>query len=1043
MDLETTNDIWDNPLSGISYENYEKGYLDGYRLAFQDQDWYEKNKNNFCNSIKDNFPDILPKFVKGKTNLTENYLNFYPDEFIRFGRLEKIYVNIEGKQARFWAVKMPAGLELYHSSRTLGLNHSDYPLKGYNNRDSKKENKTKVFTACPSTDFMGHKPSDVIKGDVCTYISYYSSPYVTKQYLTRDKGYGAGQVNYAYGIMKSSSDKNINDRLSIQSNEQLYGVQAYKLEKDTYFSILALDDMLVESPDLGRENMNTFKRVLKFLSKRLRQEMNITSDVLNNFFKLIDATCGTGSLEDNIEILVRDYPQAKNFRNGIIRWLKDMTEIYNRTKLQTAGYIKTVASKVNNNDFNFNNYKGIRFSTFEHDRPVMNMLGWLFMNFKTVDSEGKNINVTGYVSSSLFVYSKGKSVIKEFPFTRDRLQYYIPNDTFHSEVAMFFAPEVLKRDKDNIFDIDYSINYGGVTQELRKYKTTNIMTGDSGFHQGHLLEHSTWVGIVSSHLYDKEPFRDYDTNTIANQNIYLIAGYLHDIGKSGECVDTAVYKGLDHQDARKSVCNFVTGDDEKEEGIIGMRYFDIPEHPEKGYEYLKGYKVYKKFTLDGTDSPDNYNKNAISVYFTDWEKMFEKLDVDSYDKRLIRIAAAAHWYFGDTVKRIITDGEDPKGVVRDFIRKLETFHNDEFYELEKEVFLSVILFVIVVSVADILGSEYNPERDPSSLTDDQRATLINFYPNISQSKLNPDDPTPIVDQVISYALNVQKESKYKQEIMTNVKDNVRNMIEAITKELKEFTFNPANNYSLLYNLTESYPGIADIKRAYEDRFPTVISFDLDQTMFAIKFRPNQRSEYYIYPDTYKIMEEVQKVRKKYFPDNPTYIAVTSRHYSPKSLRDLILAKEYKGKPNPLYYENFDYIVSRYTGPESKIINDMKGVPGFFRYNGYPKDGFIMDPDNDSFKTIPNDSDFKDLDKISKYGHFKKVKDRYGINYEDILSFDDDKKYFSEKGLGKAKDVFVAGVLKSRNLEDQGIRTTLFRRGVAFYVFNKLIDIETR
>ena len=156
------------------------------------------------------------------------------------------------------------------------------------------------------------------------------------------------------------------------------------------------------------------------------------------------------------------------------------------------------------------------------------------------------------------------------------------------------------------------------------------------------------------------------------------------------------------------------------------------------------------------------------------------------------------------------------------------------------------------------------------------------------------------------------------------------------------------------------------------------------------------------------------------------------------MQDLLISKEYKGKPNPLYYENFDFIISRYTGPESKIRNDMARIPGFFRFNGVPSDGFIMDIEKDVVRNIPaDDKNFPDLDKVTKHGHFKILRDRYGVNYDEILSFDDDRKYFSKEGLGPESDVYVAGVLISRDRDKQGIRVSLFKRGVSFYVLDRI------
>ena len=279
--------------------------------------------------------------------------------------------------------------------------------------------------------------------------------------------------------------------------------------------------------------------------------------------------------------------------------------------------------------------------------------------------------------------------------------------------------------------------------------------------------------------------------------------------------------------------------------------------------------------------------------------------------------------------------------------------------------------------------------------------------------------------------------------MRNVKNNIEKIIQGVYNILSDnYKFNQANNYSLLYNLVESYPKISDIKRAYKTKFPKIIAFDLDQTMFSIQFHNNTKSTYHIYPETYDVIEEAQLVRKKYFSKDPTYIAVTSRHYSPKSLLDLIKSKTHNGKPNPLYYTNFDYVISRYTGPNSKIIKDMSGINNFFKHNGYPSDGFVLDSNTNEYSKIGSDNkDFPDLDKISKHGHFNILKKRYKVEYKDILTYDDDEKYFTEKGLGPAKDVYTAGVLKSRKIEDQGIRSTLFKKGVAYYVFDQIFESD--
>lgn len=1054
MRLGEVEKIWENPNIDVNYKNYEEGLIRGYRLGFQDEEWYKKNKDNFSNSLLNKYPNLLPSFMKDpKKVYTDNYLGFYPDEFIRYGFLEQADVLVQGKKSRFWVVRIPAGLQVYHSSRSLGLNHSDFPIRGYSNDLTSQENKQRILQQCPSTEFIGHKKEDIMEG-ICTYISYYSSPYVTSEYLKKDDGFGGDQIKYAYGIneFEYSTDRDYNDRLRQQADEYKYGVQAYKLVKDTYFVILGLDDYLIERPDLGRENMRLFKRTMAFLSPEIQENMKADFNTMNNFFDLINTVTGIGSLADNVRIITRDYRSNINFETVVLNWVEQNGNTYldPETRTNTAGYIKNTARGVREGIKDLNRYKGVRFSTYEHDKPVMNMLGWLFGNYpvKSVTSD-QDIKVNGFISSSMFVPKRRGTIKKDRSYKRKGLTYYIPNGVFHSEIGMFHAPENLSRDRDNKYDLDYSLNYVGISQEMRKYKTTNIMHYENiqgnmtvqGFHQGHLLEHSTWVGLIAGNMWNKQPFRQFKSGNIIPRDTYLISGYLHDIGKSGECVEHAVYKGLNYQDPKLSMCRFVTKKrNNYSNQIIGMKYYDIPEHPEKGYEYLKGYKVYKKFTLMGTDSPDNYNKNSIPVYLNDWEDMFEHMNVDSFNKRLIRIAVGAHWYYGDSIRNIIDKDENIDGAAIDFVRKIEIFHNDEFFILDKKVLFSVIVFVVTLSVSDIIGSEYDPSIESSDLLSDERATLINLFPNISQSDYyNPADTRSVVDQVIYYALQLKNNSPYKRKIIDNITENITNFLSSIRNYIYgDFEFDRSNNYSLLYNLTYSYPSIVDIKRAYISKFPKVISFDLDQTMFAVQFNPNALSSYYIYPDTYRIMEDVQKVRKKYFPNNPTYIAVTSRHYSPKSLLKLLNSPTYNGKSNPLYYANFDYIISRYTGPDSKIQNDMSGVPNFFQYNGYPSDGFVIDTDKNSYRKIPNnDPNFPDLDKISKHGHFNTLKNRYNVDYSDILSFDDDEMYFTSKGLGLAEDVKVAGVLKSNDINKQGIRKSLFKKGVAYYLFDRI------
>ena len=1042
----------------INLQNYRAGLIEGYELAYQDKDWYKKNKDNFCNSLKTKFPSLVPSYISNNKNVKniKNYLGFMPDDMIRFGELELAEMEVEGINVEFWVVRIPPGFNLYHSSRALGLNHADFPMIGYENNAKKEDNLTSSQTICPTNKFIGESEEDVKEGKVCTYVTYYSTPYLTKGYLRRDKGYGGDAIKYAYGIGLLERDeyqnKLYNDRLRVEINpqtktvtEQTEGIAAYITNKDTYYFVFGLDDILIDRPSLGRQNMYNFYNLFYLLSDVFMKKLGFDYSAYRNFLSLVKSVSGIGTLEDNVKNIMKDYPGATNFQEGLKRWVVKSARYFENNKLNTAGRIKEFPTSLKNYDPE--KIRGLRFSTYEHDRPVMNMISWLFSNYKTSLRETKGeIKVGGFISSSMYVFSKGKGdVTKGNMFNIGDLTFYAAKGYFHSEIGLFFAPDTLERNRNNKYDTEYSINYLGIQQEYRKFKTTNILEKDKHFHQGHLLEHNTWVGLIASKLYtevndvlNSDISKEYPIirteEVVGNSDIYFLAGYFHDLGKSGKCEKEAVYRNLDVQDARMSVCEYVSSSGEA--SIVGMRYHELPAHPEDGYAFMKGYNAYKKFTLNGRDNVDEFNKKAQKLYFEDWEKFFTHIGVDSFHKRLIRIAAGAHWYFGNYL-RIISQKKDStqdpafvKGLAMEYLRKIETFFNDEFYELDKEVFKQVLIFTVIVSISDILGSEYAIDRS----YDFKGEQIVNYLPNIPLSNLSEEDlknPEKIIPQIIRTALENARLNKNKRKIIDNVLNLSEFFLKACIMELENFTFKPDNNYAFLYNLKNAYPSTVDVYTAFPNHFPKAICFDLDQTLFAAKFS-REGVNYVIYEDVPKIIEECQKLRQK-----GVKICLTSRHYAPKTLRQLLQDKE-----SPLYYANFDLIVSRYTGSLSKIKEDVSKYPDFFENNGTVEDGFIMDNTGDYYN-IPNNSKFLDLNKVSKAGHFNLVKRKFNLEYSQILEFDDDEKYFKREGckeckvvgLGEAQDVFIAGVLKSHKVADQGIRYSLFKDAIAFYVFD--------
>lgn len=995
----------------INLSNYRKGLIKGYELAYQDKEWYDKNKNNFCDSLK-NYPDLVPKYLSESKYNIRNYLGFNPDDLIRFGYLKVREMVIKKRKYSFWTVEIPKGFSLYHSSRALGLAHSDFPLIGYKNKASNEENYTASKTICPADNFIN-------KENVCTYVTYYSTPYLTKGYLKRDTGYGGNSIKYAYGITPHEKDKDnklYNDRLRYQTeivgdkirvSEQTEGVSAYRTRESTELLVLGLDDILIDRPNLGKENMKTFYEIMLDMKTDIEKEFAITEETFRYLLDLILSVGGIGSLQDNVDVIVRDYPAAKNFRAGLEKWLERNAKHYLDNSLITAGTIKDFVKQQD-----LSKIPGLRFSTFENDRPVLNTVSWLFTKYAP--------EVKGFVSSSLYVYTKGKGdIAKGKQFTIGDLSFYSSKGYFHSELGLFFAPDVLERDRNNKYDLEYSINYLGIIQEYRKFKTTNLVP--NGFHQGHLLEHNSWVGLVASTIYLR--YQKYGSEQIASKDVYLLAGFLHDLGKSGQCETGAVYKNLNIQDAALSVCDYVK---DETDTIVGMRYHSLPAHPDTGYMYLKGYKRYKRYTLAGTDKKENYNRDAQELSLDDWDDFFSHLKISDFHKRLVRLACSSHWYFGDYLSHYLEGRTD---YIEKYIRKLEIFYNDEFFHLDKAEFRKVIIFVVIISISDIFGSEYR-----LALNRDEEQILTNYLPNVSLSDIKYDKGTPnseIVVKIIEKALYSSANDSSKRRIIRNLKTKSEEFLDKILDFYdNKFVFNPKNNFSTLYNLQNSYPGVMDIQIAYPELFPKVIAFDLDQTLVATTFHKDRPVTYYIYPDTYKVLSECQKLRER-----GVKIALASRHYAPNTLKKLLQSQKIDNEYNPLYYKNFDFIVARYTGPKSKIEKDVESFPNFFGINGKVEEGFMMDNTGDIYN-IPQTRKFLDQDKLSKHGHFDLIRKKFSVQYNNILMFDDDQKYFSKEGLGDAEKVFVAGVLQSPDIEKQGIRESLFKDAVAFYVFQK-------
>jgi len=133
------------------------------------------------------------------------------------------------------------------------------------------------------------------------------------------------------------------------------------------------------------------------------------------------------------------------------------------------------------------------------------------------------------------------------------------------------------------------------------------------------------------------------------------------------------------------------------------------------------------------------------------------------------------------------------------------------------------------------------------------------------------------------------------------------------------------------------------------------------------------------------------------------------------------------------------VVSRYTGPglakelEGYNINSTK----FFDQFGAPDQGFVLinpGKDDEQFREI---SDDEAGNVESKVLHMDLIISQFGVSPDDVLLFDDDRKYFVEGAI--TPGVHVAGVpVHSAEVKryEAGLSYPIFRQALGIYTFNR-------
>lgn len=255
---------------------------------------------------------------------------------------------------------------------------------------------------------------------------------------------------------------------------------------------------------------------------------------------------------------------------------------------------------------------------------------------------------------------------------------------------------VLYRDYSNKWDWQYMDikrlfgEIGKLVKDFMKYKTTNI-----DFHQGDLYQHSVWTALYTQREFSKGTFwvsgipQDFAP-------LCIFAAFIHDIGKGGDMV---------------------------------YSFYDKPEHPEVGFEYLTGEKQYKYKTL----------KNG-NIKILDIPALLDNVNLGSpISQKIIAFLIKVHWEFGDYIKTLKNDMSNLETVSRGYLDYLDLSREEAGIETgNPDDRLILYLMAMLISACDIMASSvyidsdkfailtYKLKTNPELIVNDLNSSLISF-----------------------------------------------------------------------------------------------------------------------------------------------------------------------------------------------------------------------------------------------------------------------------------------------------------------------------
>lgn len=869
--------------------DYSKKYF------YQSTSFYKNNKDNFINSLnmmlhfnevsEDNKNTIYYKNIKSKNNSPyifrkynqlmnkygkdssyfsnmiiesmDKYLNDF-SQIIRFGTL--IEYNVKDDIV-FYLIKLPKGLNIYHSSRKLNLNHSKYNIMykyfdepflypDYNEPDA-KPSLNSFYSDLKSA--MNYNFINASQKDYEKLIKIYRNEKYDDNMIKPIEGINAfilsddihlilyqfDWINYfPYSIMSdlslSPSFKKILvdifdfSYINLKSIYINFSNIFTPFDKENYDKVFGICNMF-ETYLFENDDQNNYDFLFEFINKSFNKSFikyeNISTKTTWNLYKYKKGIVPIFEIYDD---LFHEINKNNQIFSDVLTFLQmhQNNESIENIKIYYDKIIEYINISV------LSKYRGYRVSFYEYDYHIMNKMSYIIKDLFFINSNNKSIKdnkIYGYIATGIY--------------------QFFAEDTFQQEM-FFYDPtlknknniQLIERFHDNPYDNNYGINSDEMIQEYRKYLTTNLLTEDEfgdvvGFHEGHLLEHSVWSGqysiflinyIINNYKNYRIPFDLVRKYLDMNNPIYImliyITAFYHDIGKLGDC--NFKYYDFINRDTLKleyQECNV-----EKNQNFL---YNTLSSHPEKSYEYLTNRRPFRFSNYDMEFPDDKYYSKNIKEYFL---KIFEKyLTIDMYD--IFTIAVSCHWFFGDILLRNVNEikNKDYSSINR-YLEKILFYVYNYDKVNDKDVFIFIIFLTIIISIADILASHNFEYDEPSGI--DKNSMIGSIFQSLPEKY-----------KEIHYQFNKKLESNteyiipFEETILNdsyiNILNNCMYLLGVVLKYVNEneIKFNPKNNYRDYYDLMDNI-------EKYKDHFPNVIFIDVNILYFIYqKYNKNLKT----------------------------------------------------------------------------------------------------------------------------------------------------------------------------------------------------------